>query len=144
VVLRRTLRSELILIGGVLAAAAVLTALSPSAASTTGPFSESTAIGPAQLELTVDPAEVGANEIHLYLFDAKSGAQYAEAREVSATASLPSAGIGPLEQEVRETGPGHYVIRDAQLGVAGDWELDLDLRVSAFEQPAATVEVPIR
>jgi hypothetical protein len=60
------------------------------------------------------------------------------------TATLPAEAIGPIELDPRKAGPGHYVVRDAALGVAGEWELDVSSRVSAFEEQRASVEVPIR
>ncbi|HEX2129034.1 MAG TPA: CopD family protein [Solirubrobacterales bacterium] len=141
--LRRTLRSEVALIGGVLAATAVLTALSP-AAPQEGPFAGTATLGSAQLEVTVDPATVGRNEVHAYLFDSRTGEQFRDVRELRVDASLPSEEIGPLDLRVRPSGPGHYVIRDADLAVTGVWELAFDARVSAFEQHSAIVEVPIR
>ena len=141
--LRRTLTAEVGLIGAVLVVTAVLTALSPAAAAE-GPFSGSVELGPAELELTVDPALVGANEAHLYLFDRQSGAQYDDVKELGVKASLPDSDIGPLEQEVRKSGPGHYVVRDLQLGPAGSWLLDVTARVSAFDQYEAEIEVPVR
>jgi copper transport protein len=143
VVLRRTLRAEIVLIGGVLAATAVLAASSPTAA-TGGPFSASAPIGGATLELTVDPAAAGPNEIHIYLFDRETGAQYEEVKELTVRAELPAEDVGPLEIDTRKAGPGHYVARNAPLGVSGDWVLEVAARVSAFEQNEADVEVPIR
>ena len=75
-VLRRTIRVEVALIVGVLAATAFLAATAPPAATSGGPVSASADLGPANLELTVDPAAVGANQVHLYLFDRETGAQY--------------------------------------------------------------------
>ncbi len=143
--LRRTMRAEVALIGVVLGVTALLTILSPSASSEqAGPYSASAEIGPAQLELTVDPAIAGPNEIHLYLFDREDGSQYDDAKEVKLTAELPASDIGPLTEDVTKSGPGHFVVRDAQLGVAGDWTLELIARVSAFEQFETEVEVPVR
>jgi copper transport protein len=142
--LRRVIRAELVLIGGVLAATAVLAALAPPASTQAGPFSTSAELGDARLEVTVDPATTGANEIHLYLFDRESGAQWDEAKEVAVTATQTEAQIGPLEEDVRKAGPGHYVVRGAALGVEGDWELAIAARVSAFEELRTVVEVPIR
>lgn len=141
--LARILRVEVALVAGVLVATAVLTALSPAAAQE-GPFSASTTIGEAQLEVTVDPAAAGTNEIHVYLFDSQSGAQYREVRRLRVKASLPAEDIGPIAQRVQVSGPGHWVIRRAELGIKGDWELAFDARVSEFEQHSAIVEVPIR
>jgi copper transport protein len=143
VVLRRTLRAEVALIAGVLAATAVLTELSPTQA-TSGPFATTTDLGAAQLELTVDPGTAGANEIHAYLFDSQTGAQYEQVKEFEIGASLPAESIGPLELDARKAGPGHYVVRDAELGIQGDWELEVDARVSAFEELSAVIEVPVR
>ena len=60
------------------------------------------------------------------------------------TAALPEKAIGPLPLEPQRSGPGHYTIPGAQLGVAGDWQLEVTARVSAFDEYAAAVEVPIR
>ena len=48
-----------------------------------GPFSTNTTLGPAELEMTVEPAEVGLNTVHLYLIDAKTGAQYTATKELT-------------------------------------------------------------
>jgi copper transport protein len=143
-VLRRTLRFEVGLIAGVLVATAVLAATAPLAATTEGPYSTSAELGSASVDVTVDPATVGDNEIHIYLFEGETGAQYDATKEFGAEASLAAQDIGPLELETRKAGPGHYVVRGAPLGVPGDWTLELSSRVSAFEEHRTDVEVPIR
>ena len=52
--------------------------------------------------------------------------------------------IGPLPLEPQRAGPGHYTVQGAPLNVAGDWDLDVTMRVSAFDQYTAKTEVPIR
>lgn len=141
---RRALRGEVALIVVVLGVTAALAGYAPATAVQVGPFSGSAALGPAELEITVDPARVGSNQIHLYLFDAKSGAQFSRVEELKATATMPDKSIGPLPLEPRRSGPGHYTVQGAQLGIAGDWQLEVTARVSAFDQYAAKVEVPIR
>jgi copper transport protein len=143
VALRRSLRVELALMVTVLAVAAALVSYSPAPAAS-GPFSASEDVGPARLELTVDPAQAGRNQIHLYLFDRRSGRQYDRARELRLTATLPDKRIGPLRLPVAKAGPGHYVVRRASIAPAGDWRLDLSLRVSAFDAYERRIEVPIR
>jgi copper transport protein len=142
--LRRALRAELALLVVVLGVTAALAGYAPATAARTGPFSTSAALGPAQLELTVDPARVGSNQVHLYLFDAKSGAQFTRLKELGVEATLPDKSIGPLPLEPQRSGPGHYTVPGALLGVAGDWRLEVTMRVSAFDQYSARVEVPIR
>ncbi len=142
--LRRTLRGEVGLIVVVLGVTAALAGYAPATAVQSGPFSGDVELGPAALEVTVDPARVGSNQIHLYLFDARSGAQFAPIEELKAMATLPEKSIGPLPLEPQRSGPGHYTVQGAQLGVAGDWQLEVTLRVSAFDQYSAELEVPIR
>lgn len=142
--LRRALRAEVALIVVVLGVTAALAGYAPATAEQSGPFSGSATLGPAELEVTVDPARVGSNQVHLYLFDARSGAQFSRVEELSLTATLPDKSIGPLPLQPQRSGPGHYTVQGAQLGVAGDWRLEVAMRVSAFDEYRAQVEVPIR
>lgn len=142
-VLRRALRSEVGLVVVVLGVTAALAGYAPATAGRSGPFSASAPLGPAEMEVTVDPARPGPNQVHLYLFDARSGAQFSRVRELTVTATQPEESIGPLSLDPQRSGPGHYTIQGAPLSVAGDWDLDVTLRVSAFDQYEATIEVPV-
>jgi copper transport protein len=142
--LRRVLRGEVALIVVVLGVTAALAAYAPATAVRSGPFSGSAPLGPAELEVTVDPARVGSNQVHLYLFDAESGAQFSPIEELEATVTLPEKSIGPLPLEARRAGPGHYTVQGAMLSVAGDWRLEVAVRVSAFDQYTTALQVPIR
>ena len=142
--LRRALRGEVALIVVVLGVTAALAGFAPATAVQSGPFSGSASLGPAELEITVDPARVGSNQVHLYLFDATSGAQFSRVKELEVTAIEPENSIGPLPLEPQRAGPGHYTVQGALLSVAGDWDLNITMRVSAFDEYAAEIEVPIR
>lgn len=141
---RRALRCEVALVVVVLGVTAALAGYAPATAAQSGPFSGSASLGPAELEMTVDPARVGSNQVHLYLFDAASGAQFSRIEELEVTATEPENSIGSLPLDARRAGPGHYTVQGALLSVAGDWEVDVTVRVSAFDEYAARVEVPIR
>jgi len=142
--LRRALRGEVALVVIVLGVTAALAGYPPATAVQSGPYSGSASLGPAELEVTVDPARVGPNQVHLYLFDAKSGAQFDRIEELEVTASETGEEIGPLPLDARRAGPGHYTVQGALLTVAGDWQLDVTMRISAFDQYTAELEVPIR
>ena len=142
--LRRTLRAEVGLLIVVFGVTAALASYSPSVAASTGPFSAQRELGPLELELTVDPARVGRNEIHLYLFRRSDGSQFARAKELAVAARLPGKGIGPLALDARKTGPGHYTVPLADLAPGGKWRLRITVRVSAFDEYETDVEVPIR
>lgn len=142
--LRRALRGELALLVAVLGVTAALARYAPATAVQSGPFSGSATLGPAALEVTVDPARVGSNQIHLYLFDAKTGAQFSRIEELQVAASEPEESIGPLPLDARRAGPGHYTVQGAMLPVEGDWQLEVTMRVSAFDEYEADLEVPVR
>jgi copper transport protein len=141
--LRDTVRAELALGVAAIAVTGALAGYAPSTAESTGPFSTSTDIGPARLELTVDPARVGPNEIHAYLFDRRSGRQFDATKELMVTAALEDKRIAHIHLQAVKAGPGHYVISAAALGVAGTWTIEVTARVSDFDESRARIEVPI-
>ena len=141
--LRRAVQAEVALLVVVLAVTAALTSYPPPSSEAAGPFAASTELGPARLEVTVDPASTGANEIHLYLFDAQDGSQWDRAKELALQLRLPYRGIGPLEPRLDKAGPGHYVARRALIAPGGDWRLSVAALVSDFEEHRAVIEVPV-
>ena len=106
VLLRRALRAEVALIAVVLAVTAALVSYAPPTEAASGPVSGSATLGDARLEYTVDPGEAGTNEMHLYLFEAESGAQFTDFKELTVNLSLPAKDIGPIEAELEKSGPG--------------------------------------
>lgn len=145
VAVRRALRGEVALIAVVLGVTAALSSYPPSTVQASGPISKTTTIGPVQLQVTVDPATVGANDIHLYLLNPRDGSQWDRAEEVRLSAREAGKGIGPLSLPLSKAGPGHYTTSaPAALAVPGDWTLDVAVRVSDFDQYERQIEVPIR
>jgi copper transport protein len=143
VLLRRTLRAELGLGLVAIAVTGALSSYAPSTAESSGPYSTDVIVGPARMEVTVDPARTGPNELHLYLFDRKSGAPYTATKQLTLTAALPSKQIAKITLSPHVAGPGHYVVDGANFGVAGQWTLDATVRVSDFDQFAKRFSVPI-
>jgi copper transport protein len=144
VLARRTMRGELAAMLVVFGVTAALVSYAPPIDAVNGPFSINTTLGQAELELTVEPARVGLNTVHMYLIDAKTGAQFAATKELTVTAKLPAKGIGPLPLQSNLAGPGHYVLSSADLSPGGTWQLQILDRVSEFEEYEKTVSVPIR
>ncbi|MGH2763415.1 MAG: copper resistance protein CopC, partial [Thermoleophilaceae bacterium] len=131
------------LMAAVLAATAALASYAPPTAQGGGPFATSEDLGPARMELTLDPARPGPNELHLYLFDRRDGSQFDRVKQLELRARLPERDIGPLDLRAEKAGPGHYVVRRAGIAPAGDWQLDVSARVSAFDAYTSEIEVPI-
>jgi copper transport protein len=145
VLLRRSLRLEVALIVVVLGVTSALVSYPPSiAVSSGGPFATTKSLGPADMQLTVDPAKIGPNQMHVYLTDKRTGSQFDRVKEFRVSLTQPKKGIGPLKADARKGGPGHYVIGGAVFGVAGDWRVDIEARVSDFDAYYSTVDVPIK
>ena len=142
--LRRTLRAEVALLVVVLGVTSALVSYAPPAATASGPVSKTTRMGPIEMQTTVDPARVGANEMHVYLYDAKTGAAYTGTKELTVKAALPSKGISGLEVTMHQAGPGHYVADAFQLVPGGSWQIAVTDRVSDFDEYTGTLEVPVR
>ena len=142
--LRRTLRAEVALVVVVLGVTSALVSYPPPDSLASGPFSANTALGPLRLEVTMDPARVGPNELHLYLLRTRDGAPFAGTKQLDATLALPARRIGPLALKAREAGPGHYVVDTVALVPGGEWRLAVTSRVSEFDQYETSLIVPVR
>lgn len=140
---RRTMRGELALMIAVFGVTAALISYAPPIDAASGPFSINTTLGPAVLEMTLEPAKVGLNTAHIYLINAKDGTQFTDTKELTAVARLPSKGIGPLPLKATVAGPGHYILSSAVLSPGGTWEIEINDRVSEFEQFTRVIKVPI-
>ncbi len=142
--LRRTLRVEVALIVAALAATGALASYAPAATQYAGPYNATTTIAGKELQVTLDPAKVGSNELHLYLFEPTTGAQYDSAQQVTVAETLPSKGIGPLTQTAAKSGPGHYTVPGILLGVPGTWKLQITVLVDKFDAYSKTFDVPVQ
>lgn len=141
--LRSALRAEVGLAAAVIVATAALVSYSPASAAP-GVFSTSEEIGSARMELTVAPAQAGTQEVHVYLFDARTGAQLTKLDEFTLHASLPDKDLGPIEVPLRQAGPGHFTTNAATISPAGDWTLTAKLRTGTFDIASAKVELEVR
>ncbi len=96
------------------------------------------------MEVTIDPARVGPNEMHMYLFDRRDGSQFDATKELTVTAEMREKRIAPIELDATKAGPGHYVVSGAAFGVSGTWSVVIAARVSDFDEYRARFEAPIR
>jgi copper transport protein len=140
----RTAAAELALMVAIVSVTAVLVSEPPARAEVAprGPYATTTQLGNLELNLVVDPATAGLNQIHLYLTN--SSGQPTDVDEATVSATLASHQIGPIRMEAHPAGPGHFIVHGAQLALAGDWQLRVEVRRGEFNAAAATVSVPIR
>jgi copper transport protein len=97
-------------------------------------------LGDSEVMVMVDPAMPGDNTIRLTFASVPENLT-----RVSASASLPSQNIGPLdfEAEPDPAEPGTYVIENASLSIAGEWELRVEALLGEFDLLTETIAVPI-
>jgi copper transport protein len=107
------------------------------------PFSDYLALGDDhQVNLVIDPAQPGRNELHLYLLD-DAGRPADIGQEVEVRFSLPEAEIDNITREPVVAGPGHYVLVGSEMAIPGIWDVEVRVLVSDFELLTTTAEVPI-
>jgi copper transport protein len=82
--------------------------------------------------------------MHFYVFDSADGRRLGSIEEMQVELTQPEKEIGPLQVRVSRAGPGHYVATRADIGVPGDWELLIRLRLSEFDVYSARLPVEIR
>ncbi len=99
----------------------------------------STAFGPGQLNVTVDPARPGANTVHVYFLDE---AGRVDDRPAEPRLMFTRAGAELVAELVR-AGPGHYTALGQRLEESGEWILRVQAVVEG--QPvAATGAIALR
>jgi copper transport protein len=141
--LRTALRAEVALAAAVIGVTAALVSYAPASAGS-DLLAKSLKLGPATMELTVEPLRAGPQEVHVYLFDARTGAALDDIDELQVTAELPDKDVGPLEVPLRKAGPGHYTTSAATISPGGDWTLDVKLRTDRFDISRAKVDLDVR
>jgi copper transport protein len=140
--LRRTIRWELAGLVVVVGVTAVLVNL-PPAKVVAAPFSTFVAFGDDQVNLVVDPARAGGNEIHVYVLS-PLGSPALVPGEMTLELSLPAEDIGPIIRTPAFAGPGHFLHVGPELALPGTWEVTVRQRVSTFEQVSVTIQVVVR
>jgi copper transport protein len=94
----------------------------------------------ASLRADVDPAEVGANDIHLYFYDG-AGREPLVVDAVEITAAVGD--IPPRRLDVTPVTPSHVSALDASLGSPGTWTIQVTA-ASAGQVADFTLEVSLR
>ncbi|MGH2791681.1 MAG: CopD family protein [Actinomycetota bacterium] len=141
--LRRLIGGELALAVAVVAATALLVNLAPARvdAGIEGPFVDTVRLGDDNLDVLVDPNEVGANQVHLTAVTPTGEPVRLKQMEVLFT--MPSEDIGPLVGEGKKLAPGHFVVQGNQLSVPGEWSFEIVARLDKFTEERTTVSVTV-
>jgi copper transport protein len=97
------------------------------------PFAQSQPFNGGRLQLKISPNEALVNQWTVTITDAEGRPQSPES--VSVYVVQPERNIGPIETDLRRTGPGTFELPDSpDPPVVGRWQIVVQVQVSAFSQ----------
>jgi copper transport protein len=144
--LRRVVIAETAVAAVILGVTSVLVQTTPArtvATQSSEPAIQSAVLNDALYTLTVDvvPAQVGINDVHLYV--TTPDGQPADIKEWRVRASLSTQGIEPIDAAVLPLTPSHAT-GQITLPTAGTWTFVFTLRLSETDQSSVTADFPVR
>ena len=139
--LRRSLLLEVVISVVILAVTALLVNAAPARDLDTGPYLATLNTKQVSFDVTITPANRGANEMHLFTLTPSGGT--ADPTDVSAEMSQSANDIAPIKVNLIRLGPGHYTSAGFTVPFAGDWQLTVKAVVNDVDEATATATVPI-
>ncbi|MFN8016739.1 MAG: copper resistance protein CopC [Acidimicrobiales bacterium] len=142
--LTRLMRIEVVALVVVLVLTGVLANVTPAkAADVGGPVTVSAPLGEGTVDITVDPARAGRNDVHAYVLtkDGKADDRY---RTATMQLELPAQDIGPIDRTPVRAGPGHFQLVATPIAPGGRWKITFTVKPDRFTEQSATVSVEIR
>ena len=138
--LLRSVRWEIVAAVGVLAVTAVLIDQPPGRSSVDRPFNSYETSDEVMVQLTVQPARAGTNDMHLYFYDAATSAQLpVDAVELTAATD----GIPARRLDLVPVTSSHASALGTSLPAPGTWTVEATV-VRAGTPTTVTFEVPVR
>jgi copper transport protein len=131
--LRRRVRGEVALGVAVVALTAVLVNAVPGRELGDQPFSATVAAADgATLSITVDPAGLTGNEVHLIVTPSAEQGLDLTVEEASLALSAPGRDVAGIDVPLSRAGSRHFVAEDLDFPFAGTWHLVVTTRFDQF------------
>jgi copper transport protein len=140
--LRRTVAIEVLTAVAVLVVAALLVNTAPARSAAAGPYAEVLKSDDLWVDVLVDPARVGKNDLHVTALTATGNPTTVLEMEVNLT--QPERDIAPVDVPLRRLGPGHYVANGFDIPIRGEWQLIVNALVDETTQVVVRGKVEIR
>ena len=137
--LRRTVAIEALLAAGVIAVTATLAGASPLSDASTEPVSLALIEGDRTAYISIFPAQVGDNSIHVTIDDLTIQGP----DEITVELAPADGSIAPIDVAVAESGPGHVIADAANIPFGGTWTIEVDARYGEFELVTFTGELEV-
>ncbi|MFJ8635063.1 copper resistance CopC/CopD family protein [Streptomyces sp. NPDC093568] len=97
--------------------------------------------GKGVVRVDLDPARVGANEMHVYV--QRPNGRAFDIPEVKVAFTLESQDIGPLPVVPDHIATGHWAASGVQLPMAGEWKVSVTVRTSDIDQATVSKNAQI-
>ncbi|MGY6502499.1 MAG: copper resistance CopC/CopD family protein [Acidimicrobiales bacterium] len=95
-----------------------------------------------RIQVIIEPARVGPNDLHVFVLDPVGLPLSAE--ELTVTVSSSDLGIGEIDVPMSNLGAGHYTTRFPDLGLAGTWQVTVQVRPDPFSLVELVEEFEVR
>jgi copper transport protein len=139
--LKRSLLLEVVVAVVILGVTALLVNAAPARELDTGPYVATLQTKQLSFDVTITPANRGANEMHLFLLGPNGLST--DPADVSAELSQKENDIAPIKVQLLRLGPGHYASSNFTVPFAGDWQLKVSAVVNQVDEVTATSTVTI-
>ncbi|MFB7242554.1 hypothetical protein CW362_32135 [Streptomyces populi] len=96
------------------------------------PFDTGGEDGKGTVEITLDPARVGGNQMHVFVL--RPNGKAFDVPEVKVAFTLTAKNIGPLPVTPDRVATGHWAASGVQIPLAGDWKIAVTVRTSDIDQ----------
>lgn len=144
-VLRRTVRVEASVLVVILALTGVLVEQNPRdedpVAASPAVVAAQGDLGDGSVDLTLTPGTRGENTLEFQLTDA-AGRPLVPHHPPTVRLTQPATGLGPFERAATEVAPGSYET-PVNVPLAGEWIVEVVVRVSEFDEPIARIPVEV-
>ncbi|MGW0626270.1 copper resistance CopC/CopD family protein [Streptomyces sp. NPDC002758] len=123
------------------AASSSATSSSSGALTLDMPFDTGGKDGKGVVRLDIDPARVGANEMHIYV--QRPNGRAFDIPEVKVAFTLDAKKIGPLPVAPDHITTGHWAASGVQIPMAGEWKIAVTVRTSDIDQATVSKNAQI-
>ncbi|MET7982376.1 copper resistance protein CopC [Streptomyces sp. NPDC005281] len=96
------------------------------------PFDTGGQDGKGTVEVTLDPARVGGNQMHVFVL--RPNGKAFDVPEVKVAFTLTARNVGPLPVAPDRVATGHWAASGVQIPMAGDWKIAVTVRTSDIDQ----------
>lgn len=134
-----SVKAEIVVATVVVGLTALLVNRVPAREDLVRPFDETIQDDAGSVQLTVEPARLGENIMHLYFYDRSGAPRAVDAAELS----VQSGSVAPRRIELEPVTASHFSAYGAALGARGTWRITVT-SVREGAPSSSTFEVPVR